>query len=831
MDIILGRPWLTKHSPKVRWDTSEILQWSKECFQNCLSAVPTPPTFNPSLQINSTHVESPEPLESPSIPSDYGAFQDVFSKQAATRLPPHRPWDCAIDLLPGAKIPKGRVYPLSIPERKAMEEYIREALQQQFIRPSTSPAASSFFFVGKKDGGLRPCIDYRTLNSQTVKLPYPLPLVPAALEELRGAHIFTKLDLRSAYNLVRIREGDEWKTAFITPSGHYEYRVTPYGLSNPLSVFQGFMNKVFREFLHRFVIVYIDDILIYSRNLAEHRHHVLQVLLQLRKHQLYLKQEKCEFHRTTIQFLGYVINPEGIQMDQGKVQVINSWPQPQSVKELQRFLGFSNFYRRFIHNFSHLTAPITSLLRHQPKSLSWTPEAITAFEKLKRAFCTALILKHMEPQLPFVVEVDASTTGVGALLSQYHGEPPLLHPCAFYSKKLTPAEQNYDIGNRELLAIKLALEEWRHWLEGAQHPFTVITDHKNLEYIQNAKRLNSRQARWALYFTRFNFTITYRPGNKNVKADSLSRLHPPDCPTTPEPILPPAIIVSPIQWDLDEQIRLATLVEPAPLGGPEGRTYVPASLRLTLLGSLHASLGSGHPGSQRTLSLLQARYWWPSMAHDVSQYIRRCSVCAMSKSPRHLPSGKLVPLPVPRRPWSHIGVDFITDLPNSDNNTCILVVVDRFSKACKLIPLKGLPTSLETAEALFHQVFRNFGLPEDIVSDRGPQFISRVWKSFFKLLGVTISLSSGYHPRSNGQTEWKIQEIGRYLRSYCHDNQHGWNRFLPWAEYAQNSLKQPTTGLTPFQCMLGFQPPLFPWTEEPSEVPAVDHWFRVSERV
>ncbi len=379
----------------------------------------------------------------------------------------------------------------------------------------------------------------------------------------------------------------------------------------------------------------------------------------------------------------------------------------------------------------------------------------------------------MEPQLPFVVEVDASTTGVGAVLSQYHGEPPLLHHCAFYSKKLTPAEQNYDIGNRELLAIKLALEEWRHWLEGAQHPFTIITDHKNLEYIQNAKRLNSRQARWALYFTRFNFTITYRPGNKNVKADSLSRLHPPDCPTTPEPILPPAIIVSPIQWDLDEQKRLDTLVEPAPLGGPEGRTYVPASLRLTLLGSLHASPGSGHPGSQRTLSLLQARYWWPSMAHDVSQYIRRCSVCAMSKSPRHLPSGKLVPLPVPRRPWSHIGVYFITDLPNSDNNTCILVVVDRFSKACKLIPLKGLPTSLETAEALFHQVFCNFGLPEDIVSDRGPQFISRVWKSFFKLLGVTISLSSGYHPYSNGQTERKIQEIGRYLRSYCHDNQHG----------------------------------------------------------
>ncbi len=236
------------------------------------------------LQVNSSLVESPETLESPKVPSDYAAFQDVFSKQAATRLPPHWPWDCAIDLLPGAIHPKGRVYPLSIPERKAMEDYIKEALQQRFICPSTSPAASSFFFMGKKDGGLRPCINYRTHNAHTVKLPYPLSLVPAALEELRGARIFLKLDLRFAYNLFRIREGDEWKTAFITPSGHYEYQVMPYGLSNSPSVFQGFMNEVFREFLHRFVIVYIDDILIYSRNLAEHRHHVMQVLQQLRKH-------------------------------------------------------------------------------------------------------------------------------------------------------------------------------------------------------------------------------------------------------------------------------------------------------------------------------------------------------------------------------------------------------------------------------------------------------------------------------------------------------------------------------------------------------------------
>ncbi len=292
MDIILGRPWLILHSPEIRWDTCEVIRWSEFCRHHCLTDLPRPPHKSPPVPIASTLIESPESTVSPSVPSDYRAFQDVFSKQADTCLPPHRPWDCAIDLLPGHKLPKGRVYPLSIPERKAMEEYIKEALHQRYVWPSSSPAASSFFFVGKKDGGLRLCIDYRALNSQTVKLPYPLPLVPAALEELRGARIFSELDLRRAYNLVRIREGDEWKMAFITPSGHYEYLVMPYGLSNSPSVFQEFMNEVFREFHHDFVIVYIDDILIYSRNLAEHRHHVTQVLQRLRQHHLYLKLEK-----------------------------------------------------------------------------------------------------------------------------------------------------------------------------------------------------------------------------------------------------------------------------------------------------------------------------------------------------------------------------------------------------------------------------------------------------------------------------------------------------------------------------------------------------------
>ncbi|KAL0146623.1 hypothetical protein M9458_057963 [Cirrhinus mrigala] len=718
--IILGCPWLQQHHPELSWDPCDVLHWSEHCSQHCLINVPRSSADH--LILSSTLIESPDQASVPEVPAEYLAFQDVFTKQAATLLPPHRPWDCAIDLLPGAQLPKGRVYPLSIPERQAMEEYISEALAQGFIQPSTSPAASNFFFVGKKDGGLRPCIDYRQLNSQVIQQPYPLPLVPAALEELRGAQVFTKLDLRSAYNLVRIRAGDEWKTAFVTPTGHYEYRVMPYGLHQPI----------------RLPNVYERGVPGVPPSVCDCLHRYLDLL--------------PEHGRTSP------------PRPAGPPQAPRTPPLSQAGKISRTFLHGRG---RRIHHWSR---------------------------------CGTVLIGRW---------------------------PPLLHPCAFYSRKLSPVEQNYDVGNRELLAIKLALEEWRHWLEGSKHPFTIITDH-NLQYIREAKRLNPRQARWALFFTRLNLKITYRPGSKNISADALSRLHSTDQPVEPEPIVPSNLIVSPIVWEMDEDIRSATLQEAAPPECPEGKIFVPLALRQDLLDTAHWSPGSGHPGSQRTLSLLQSHYWWPSMRRDTIRYVQSCSVCAMSTSPRQLPTGKLVTLPIPQRPWSHIGVDFVTDLPAAKGNTCILVMVDRFSKMCKFFPLKGLPTATETAEILFQHLFRHFGLPEEIVSDRGPQFISHVWKAFFKLLGVSVNLSSGYHPQTNGQTERKIQELGRYFRAYCHTDQHCWRRFLPWAEYTQNSLCQDTTDLTPFQCILWYQPPLFPWTEEPSNVPAVDHWFRES---
>lgn len=313
--VVLGYPWLSHHSPHVNWSTGKIVDWGPSCKSVCLLSRSKSPV---SL--------SPSPLELSRVPSEYHDLHEVFNKKRATSLPPHRPFDCAIDLLPGTSPPRGRIFSLSLAETQAMETYIKESLEAGLIRPSTSPAGAGFFFVGKKDGGLRPCIDYRGLNKVTVRNRYPLPLMSSAFELLQGATILTKLDLRNAYHLVRIRKGDEWKTAFNTPTGHYEYLVMPFGLTNAPAVFQALINDVLRAMLNRYVFVYLDDILIFSRSLHEHVHHVRTVLQCLLCNNLFVKPEKCEFHVPQVSFLGFVLERGGLQMDPRKTKAVREWP-------------------------------------------------------------------------------------------------------------------------------------------------------------------------------------------------------------------------------------------------------------------------------------------------------------------------------------------------------------------------------------------------------------------------------------------------------------------------------------------------------------------------
>lgn len=311
--------------------------------------------------------------------------------------------------------------------------------------------------------------------------------------------------------------------------------------------------------------------------------------------------------------------------------------------------------------------------------------------------------------------------------------------------------------------MKAAFEEWRHWLEGATHQFTVLTDHKNLEYLRTVKRLNPRQARWSLFFTRFNFVVTYRPGSKNTKGDVLSRQSDSDLtPQLPETILAPGLVVAPIQWDIMTEIEQANSQSEVPSVCPPNKVYVPEAFRNRVLELVHSLPSSGHPGITATIQLLQNRFWWSSLSRDTTTFVRQCKcTCNTQKSSRQLPAGLLQPLPVPQRPWSHIA---LFPYPNSLS-----------------------PSRPQNNYATWSS--DSTGYPQF----RGPQFTSRVWSAFFKTLNVNVSLTSGYHPQSNGQVERLNQEIIRFLRSYCQQHQNEWSRYLMWDEYAQNSIQKRST--------------------------------------
>jgi hypothetical protein len=342
-------------------------------------------------------------------------------------------------------------------------------------------------------------------------------------DRVQGATIFSKIDLKSGYNLIRVKEGDEWKSAFRTRYGHYEYLVMPFGMANAPATFQNMMNEILRDLIDNGVVVYIDDILIYSAEIEEHQRLVMEVLRRLDQWNLAASIDKCEFHKDTVEFLGYIISKNGIAMSEEKVETIREWKSPSTQKDVQSFLGFANFYRRFIHNFFKVTKPLTDLTKEEfrGKRFNWSAEAEKSFSKLKTAFTTAPILRHFDPLLPTIVETDASDFAIGAILSQL--EDGKLQPVAFHSRKMDKCEINYEIHDKEMLAIISAFKEWRRYLEGAYQTVTVYTDHKNLEYFATTKVLNRRQARWAQELAGYDFKIVYCPGSKNGKPDALSR--------------------------------------------------------------------------------------------------------------------------------------------------------------------------------------------------------------------------------------------------------------------------------------------------------------------
>src|SRR5258706_4223304 len=791
------------------------------------------------------------------IPWQYRDYQSVYNGQYSDELPPHRTFDHAIDMVDGKEPPWGPIYALSEKELEVLREYLDTMLKSGKIRPSKSPAGAPILFVPKKVGrGLRLCMDYRGLNKVMILNRYPLPLMNELRDRVRGAKIFTKLDLKAGYNLIRIKEDDEWKTAFRSRYGHYEYLVMPFGLANAPATFQNMMNEIFKDMIDMGVVIYLDDILIYSENELDHIAFTKRVLDRLQEHRLAIATEKCEWHKSKVNFLGYIISEEGIEMDQEKIKTILQWDPPGAVKEVQSFLGFANFYRHFIEGYSRLTCPLTDLTKKSEKFV-WSNECDIVFDQLKKRFTSAPILRHFDPELPCTVECDASDFAIGAILSQEYVKR--LHPVAFHSRKMNKHEINYEIHDKELLAITSAFKELRRYLEGARHKINVFTDHRGLEWFAQNKPLNRRQARWALELDGFDFQIIYRPGVKNGKPDALSRrseFRPEKGGQDYQPVeqvLKPGqwvpgnyqeVLVSSVQFSglrpvvkmsrwLEEEIVTKAaddliwqgLYEEANEKGAlegkvaelitykdgmqyrKGRIWVPAdpSLRKKIMESEHDSRVAGHMGMDKTVELIDRNFYWPGMAADIEDFVRSCDDCQKNKAPPHKRHGMLHPLELPYSPWDSISMDFIMQLPKADGCSTVWVIVDCFTKMAHFIPiLDGQKTAEGCAKIFLANVWKLHGLPSDIVSDRDPVFTSKFWAELMERLDVRLRKSTAFRPQTDGQTERVNQSLEQYLRQYCNYEQDDWHDLLPLAEYAYNNSVTTATQVSPFYANYGF---------------------------
>lgn len=550
--MVLGLPWIDEVNPKLSYASRRMLfrgRKAKDERPHQPIALEDADEFDRTMRsahsevyaclVGSVGRTTPTSAKEGQMPIRYADFRDVGLPGDDDVLAGHGPQDLAIEMAEGAEPPHRPLYNLSVTELSVLRKYISDALEKGWIRHSKSPAGAPILFAKKKDGTLRLCVDYRGLNKVTVKNRHPLPLITESLERLAEATIFTKLDIRDAYHRIRIKEGDEWKTAFRTRYGHFEYLVMPFGLTNAPAQFQAYMNQALAGLVDVTCVIYLDDILIFSKTETEHEAHVKEVLQRLREFKLYVKLSKCEWHTRQTEFLGYIVSPEGVSVDPGRVKTVQDWPIPRTVRDVRVFIGFMNYYRRFIHQFSKFALPLTELTQKGPNSakggraqkreesqqILMGKPALDAFQKLKDSFLEVPVLAHFESSKMFQtrVEVDASGGAIAGILSQKGprgAEKPTWRPVDFFSRKMIQAEYNYDTHDKELLAIVKSLEHYRHYLQGIR--FEVHTDHHNLKWFMDTKVLNHRQVRSYILLSKFDFTIVHKPGITNP-ADAPSR--------------------------------------------------------------------------------------------------------------------------------------------------------------------------------------------------------------------------------------------------------------------------------------------------------------------
>ena len=747
--------------------------------------------------------------------------QACFPDKLPSELPPRRSVEHEIDLEPGRDPPSRPAIRLSKPHMDELQRQLADLLDRGYIEPSKSPFGAPVFFVRKADGSLRLVCDWRQLNKITIKNKACLPNADDLFDTVLGAKYFSKLDLASGYHQVRIRDSDVPKTAINTALGHFQYRVMGFGLTNAPATFMSLMNEVLRPFLRKCVVVFLDDILIYSNSWKEHLQHLDAVLSTLEQNQLYCKPAKCTFGTSFVRYLGHILTGTTIAPDPGKLSAVRDWPLPKSVADVRRFLGFSNYFRRFIKSYSSISRPLEEITGKHSR-FQWSPEREKAFHSLKTCLLSAPVLQIADTSKPLRVTTDASDFAVGGVLEQ-ETYPGQWNPVAFTSRSLKASERNYIAQERETLAVVHALQTWKLYLYGH---FTLCTDNQGVTFWQSKNHISRREARWFEFLSEFDFTVQKKSGHDNI-ADPLSRrpdlrLHAVETVIEEDSSLAKIIsagykndkFLSPIikrlqskqessvhekyRWELN---RLY-LIESDRL-----RLCIPVGeVRLRLLESHHDCISAAHPGRDRTYSRLSRNFYWPGMAKDVKRYVKSCDACQRFKN-NHGKSTLLQPLPVPGRPWDDIGMDFVTSLPRTKKGfDAVLTFVDRLTKCVHFVPTSSSVSAKETADLYLCNVFRLHGLSRSIVCDRDPRFTAMFFQEVFSRLGVELKLSTSNHPQTDGCTERIHRVLGDVLRTFVNHNQDNCDDLLPFCEFAINDMENSSIKTTPFFLNFGQHP-------------------------
>ncbi|KAG7594094.1 Zinc finger CCHC-type superfamily [Arabidopsis thaliana x Arabidopsis arenosa] len=759
-----------------------LLMMFKECLSSGISELEISPTVQPLLN----------------------KYKDLFPEEIPPGLPPIRGIEHQIDLVPGSALPNKPAYRMNPEESKELERQVRDLMDKGYIRESLSPCAVPVLLVPKKDGTWRMCVDCRAINNITIKYRHPIPRLDDMLDELSGSTIFSKVDLKSGYHQVRMREGDEWKTAFKTKQGLYEWLVMPFGLTNAPSTFMRLMNQVLRSYISKFVVVYFDDILIYSKNLNDHLEHLELVLKSLRKEGLYANLKKCMFCTNRLIFLGFVVSEQGLQVDEEKIRAIQEWPTPTTIGHVRSFHGLASFYRRFVRDFSTVAAPLTAVIKKNAP-FSWGAAQDTAFNTLKDRLTHAPVLALPDFEEMFEVECDASGLGIGAVLHQRK------RPVAFFSEKLSGATLNYPTYDKELYALVRALETWQHYLLSKE--FIIHTDHETLKHLRGQTSLKRRHAKWLEFIETFPYVIKYKKGKENVVADALSRRY--ALISTMEARVMGFEHIKDLYKDDPDFKEAYEACGKGAYGSyylhdgflfRDKRLCVPqGSLRELLLREAHGGGLMGHFGVDKTLVVVVDHFFWPHLKKDVEKHCSRCVICHKAKSRLH-PHGLYLPLPIPNAPWVDISMDFVLGLPKIRHKDSVFVVVDRFSKMAHFIPCDKTNDATQIADLFFKEVVRLHGIPRTIVSDRDSKFLGHFWRTLWRKLGTKLLFSTTCHPQTDGQTEVVNRTLSTLLRVTLGRNLKTWLDCLPFIEFAYNHATHSATKMSPFEVVYGFNP-------------------------